>query len=200
MKAKVLRTTTEIRGTIDQSVIIVHKNKDGSPHFTVVKGKSRDVITILNAKSTLSSQIRAKLVSNESKTGQRFVKPRRSSLQDRQGPRHAPSPHSQKLDNRVRALIRSGRRVKVRELALHIGISKSVIHKIFSQLTDAHKLHCQQMLQTPLKRFVGGHAAIVGPEGDGGLDTELESFLEYLIGEVVMKNGSIAIRNNSRIQ
>ena len=172
--------------------------------FQWSKEEIRGVIRFLHAKSTPPSKIHSELVSvygedvmslkqvifwcNEFQQG-------RSSLQDRQRTGRSPSPHSQEHAHRVEALIRGDRRIKVREIALQIGISKSAVHRILSQLnfrkvsarwvpkelTDDHKLQRQQMSQNLLQRFNDESGATVGPGGDGGLDTEHESFLDHLI-------------------
>ena len=81
---------------------------------------------------------------------------------------------------KVEDLTRCDRRLKVCEIALELGLAKTVIHKIIDklgyrkvsgrwvpkQLTEAHKLACVQASQELLARCNKDAGETVGPDRD----------------------------------
>ena len=183
------------------------------------KTEVRGVIRFLNAKGIKPSDIYRELITvygidvmgkTQVYDWCRKFSEGRSSLDDDPRPGRKQTSSCDKNVMKVEELIRGDRRLKVREIALQLGLAKTVIHKIINelgyrkvsarwvpkQLTEAHKLARVQASQELLARCNEGAevaeetvgpdgdsegVAAVGPAGDFRGDIGNRGFLENLI-------------------
>ena len=157
------------------------------------KTEVRGVIRFLHAKGTKPSDIHGELVTvygnNVMSKKQVYAwcskfSEGRSNLDDDPRPGRKQTSSSDNNVMRVEALIRGDRRLKVREMALDLGLPKTIVHRIINELgyrkVSARWVPKQLTEDHKLKRSESAEET-VGPDGDFRGDTGNRGFLGHLI-------------------